>query len=269
MQEEKKTAFSHPEEAAPYLPPKKGDGAQERRREEAASAHRQLIGAAAGAMVLLLALLAGILVYQAVQPQGLPGRSLLEFEGLTYEKIEEEEEITALGLSQPLTQADCGQEVAVLTQGDWAGAVLYRLREADTRALLAVQRDGEIALYRFCYFSDDAAHTGKEILDVLTDGTELEGVDCYGSTGGWSRLLRGKEELASFEELFSSLSPAADADPLRTRMEQASWDTMLTLRCANGLTFHLSVYSGLKIAAGFRSIYPLPDALLTLIGAEE
>ena len=48
-------------------------------------------------------------------------------------------------------------------------------------------------------------------------------------------------------------------------MDQASWDTMVTLQCENGLRFHLSVYSELGIAAGFRTIYSLPADFLAFM----
>lgn len=250
-------------ENGPYLPPEVPDNPQELPDgAEARFARRQLIGAAVVIVVLLAAVLAMILLFQSSQPDKLSGRSLLEYDGLTYEQVEETEEFSALGLAAPLSPADCGEKVAVLTEG----VTLYRLQRSDTRALLVAEKGGAFELYRFCYFAGSAEHTGGEILEVITDGTSLAGVDCYGNTGGWSRLLRSTEELEQFKTLFASLHSVKDPDETRSQMEQTAWDTMITLRCKNGLTFHLSVYSTLKAAAGFRTVYDLPGDFLDLIG---
>ncbi len=269
MDEKRKApAFDGVKETGRYIPPAGEDDSpreRRRRRDAVRSARRQLVGSAALLLTALAVVLAAILIFQSVRPGGMTGRTLLHYDGLTYEQVEETEEMAALGLTLPLTDEDCGTRLAVLTDGEWQGTTLYRLEACDTRALLAAEKEGEIALYRFCYFADGADHTGGEVLEVVTDGTTLTGVDSYGSTGGWSRLLRSGEELAQFEAAFSALRPAGDADSLREQMEQTSWDAMLTLRCGNGLTFHLSVYSELRAAAGFRTVYPLSEDFLALI----
>ncbi len=254
MEKETREARPRPEERPPAP---QGEGTAE-------AARRQLIVTAAVTLALLAAILAGILIFQAVRAPGFSGRSLLEFDGLTYEQVEESTEYAALGLPYPLTEDSLGEKVAALS-GSREGTVLYRLEGKETRALLAAEEDGELALYRFCYFSDGEGHSGEEILAVITDGTALSGVDIYGNTGSWSRLLRDEEELAAFEKAFSALPPAPEQEALRAQMDQASWDTMVTLQCENGLRFHLSVYSELGIAAGFRTIYSLPADFLAFM----
>lgn len=264
--QKKKTAFDAEKETDLYIP--RADSA--RAAEKAArAAKRQLFWTAFSLIALLGAVLGGILLYQALKPAGFSGGELLEYEGLTYERLEETEDLAVFGLKAPIDEADCGEPVGELADNSpWSGTRLYQVEGLATRALLAAERNGEVALYRFCYFTEPEGRTGKDILSVITDGTALAGVDCYGKSGEWSRLLRSGEELAAFEEAFASLEPAENGGELRGRMEETgAWDATLTIRCENGLTFHLSLYEELSALAGFRTVYALPTVFLELVTA--
>ncbi len=95
-----------------YIP--RADSA--RAAEKAArAAKRQLFWTAFSLIALLGAVLGGILLYQALKPAGFSGGELLEYEGLTYERLEETEDLAVFGLTAPFDEADCGEPVGELT----------------------------------------------------------------------------------------------------------------------------------------------------------
>ncbi len=259
-----KKAFDAEKETDLYIPRADSPRAVER---TARAARCQLFWAAVCVLALLGAVLGGILLYQTLKPAGFSGRELLAYDGLTYERLEDAEDFAALGLTTPIDHSHCGELVGELADDTrWNRTRLYRVEGIATRALLAAEKDGEVALYRFCYFTEPEGRTGQDVLSVITDGSALAGVDCYGKAGEWSRLLRSGEELSAFEEAFALLEPAENAGELRSRMEETgAWDATLTIRCENGLTFHLSLYEELSALAGFRTVYALPAGFLELV----
>ncbi len=237
------------------------------------SAQKQLITVAIVTVAVLVAVLVLLFSLESLQKKNSLTKSQILTNGMVFDAVTDEAVIQNLGLTQPLTQANKGMALtAVSGPAAKEGCTAYRVRGCDSSALILLQTGETYSLYRFSYFKETGDHTGKDVLDVCGSGTTLEAIDCFGTrhTGGssetYTKTITDATALDKFQSLFGALTPQQDNNTAMRLMQQSgSWDIIVTLRYANGLTYDLVIYKEANVAAGFRCVYELPKELLSLV----
>ena len=190
----------------------------------------------------------------------------LHHEGLVYEALTNERELALFSLSSPLSAADSGKKVT--TSAD-ASRRLYRLNQADTRALL-IAEEGEgtstrYTLYRFCYLdkTSGAANTMADALAICGDNTRLKQITFY--TKDERSTLEDEASLSRCLSLLESapLQPL-NAEQSETLQSSGTWSGFLELEYENGVLYRLFLYDKLNVISCFRHTYTLPEELKPL-----
>lgn len=237
-------------------------------------AQLQLITVGLCMLSFVIVALVAIFSFQKLQRDEPSDGSTIEYDGLTYERIEDTDEIKKLGLSTPLTGIDCGAFITTISKPEaLKGCSAYHLNDNKSQALMLVNIKNTYTLYRFCYFINAYKHKGQDILDVCGSNTDLVSIACSGvdrdsgTAGEWEKTLTDAASLNKFEQLFGALTPQEDkSDVLATIQQSDTWDAMVTLRYKNGLTYDIVLYNKLKAATGFRCVYDIPEELVKLLG---
>lgn len=232
-------------------------------------AYRQLILVLVCTFLVAVAAFSTIAFAQSRSPQGLEDDTLVEWDGKTFERIEKSADIAALGIATPLSSSECGQLLTTLDKpASLKGCALYRPKSNTSSSLVLTEKQGQYYLFQFCYFTDPAAHSGQDILDIYGSDTSLSAIDCYGvdrnSIGGddWENSITDLPSLTQFEQSFGALTPKENTAELQNEIDKSNaWDVLITVRYKNGLTFNICIYKQLKAITGFRCIYDLPDDL--------
>lgn len=239
-------------------------------------AFRQLLSVMICTFLAAAAAFAVIAFAQSRSPGGLDDDALVEWDGKTFERVQQSADIAALGIATPLSSSECGSFLTSLDKpSSLKGSSLYRSKSNSSPSLVLADKQGQYYLFEFCYFTDPAAHAGQDVLDLYGEGTSLSAIDCYGvdrtssGTGDWENSIADAPSLARFEQSFGALTPKENAGNLQKEIDASNaWDALITVRYKNGVTFNLCIYRNLHVIAGFRSLYDLPDDLSALFSKE-
>lgn len=221
--------------------------------------------AAAGALTFMIFM-------QRLSPDGLDADNLINWEGKTFEKVDKSADIAALGIPTPLDSSECGPSLGTLGSPDnLKGCTIYQSQSNNSDSLLILNSKGNYSLFRFCYFADPEEHSGQDILNLYASNTTLKAIDCYGvnrdmaNTDEWENTLADPSSLDTFQQSFGSLAPIVKTEDISNEINKSNaWDTIVTVRYKNGVSFNLYIYRKLKIITGFRCVYTLPDDLTPL-----
>ena len=242
--------------------------------EDFRGARRQLFMVAAVLFLLMIFVLA-VVALLGWRSERSRNKSLIEYDGKMYEYVEDSVDIIkSAGLTPPITESACGDYIGPLEKTEtFRGYDAYYLSTLRTTGMFFVNDNGQYKLYRFCYFTDANSHTGQDVLDVCGSETFLLSMDCYGVYHGqsgdaslneeWEKTITDNSQLVRFEQLFGSLTPLEDTSDIQDQLDNSnSWDVVITLKYADGLTFNVCLYDQLKVMTGFRCVYNVSDEMM-------